>query len=348
MKIGVTLMGTLVGLVLFIAAPFLMPSDYALHLTNLAGIYMILVLGLNIVMGYAGQVNLGHAAFWGVGAYASSLLVMGWGVPFLVGMFCGAIAAAIVAWVVGYPTLKLKGHYLAMASLAFGQVVYFVLLNWEPVTNGSQGLRDIPPPRLGPLVFASDEMFFYLAWGMLIILTGITVLIRDSKFGRAFLAVREGNIAAEAMGVNVANMKVLAFVISAVYGGIAGSLYAHWSTYISPDNFSLEASIQLLVMLVVGGLGTLGGPLLGAFILTFLPEWLRFLKSYYMVVYGVLLIIFILRMPYGLVGLFERAGAWLRGRLGRAFAAPAAPRQAAASGSTTNPPVSVGARDKSP
>jgi branched-chain amino acid transport system permease protein len=302
--------GGAASLIALLVLPRLMPGTYQLHLLNMAGIYVIAVLGLNFIFGWTGQISLGHAALWGLGAYASALLTTRLGWPFVGGLAAAVVLTGLFGVVVGIPTLRLRGHYLAMATVGVAEIVRIVLVNWEPVTGGALGVKNIPPATLGPLVFRSELDYYYLILAAaLLALLGARQL-QHSTFGRILQAIRDSEIAAEVMGVNAPRYKVLAFALSAMYAGVAGSLYAHLSGYISPDTYGFDQTVVFVTMLVLGGAGSLLGCVLGAVLLTFLPEWLRGLKDYYMVIYGVSVLLLMVFLPTGIVGL-------LRGLLAR-------------------------------
>jgi len=301
------LAGGAAGAAFLLVLPRLMPGSYQLHLLNLAGIYVIVVLGLNFILGWAGQISLGHAAFWGLGAYASALLTTRLGWPFAGGLVAAIVLTGLFGVVVGIPTLRLRGHYLAMATVGVAEIVRLVLVNWEPVTGGALGVKNVPPASFGPLLIRTELSFYYLilAWALLALL-GAWQLQR-STFGRILQAIRDSEIAAEVMGVDAPRYKVLAFALSAVYAGIGGCLYAHLSGYISPDTYGFDQTVVFVTMLVLGGAGSLAGCVLGAVLLTFLPEWLRVLKDYYMVIYGVSVLLLMVFLPGGVVGLLRQA-----------------------------------------
>jgi branched-chain amino acid transport system permease protein len=294
------------GVVALLGLPWVVPAGYLRRLLDLAGIQAILVLSLNLLYGYAGQFSFGHAGFWGIGAYATALLTVNLGAPFWLALPAAAVAAGLLGIVVGVPALALRGPYLAFATLGFGEIVRLVLLNWKELTNGQDGIAGIPAPRLGPLVFRSDAAFYYLILAAIALTALISTRLFRSRYGRAFLAIRESEIAADAMGVPIARIKLQAFVLSAMLAGVAGNLYAHLFRYISPDVFTFDVSVSLMLMLLVGGVGTIGGAITGAVLLTVLPEWLRFSREYYMVFYGAGIVVLLILMPDGLAGLVRR------------------------------------------
>ena len=299
-------------LVIALLIPQLVISTYWIQLLNLSMIFGICALSLNYCLGFAGQISFATAAFWGIGAYISTLLTTRYlpsiGVPPSYGAWIGLVAAMLVCAVfgaiVGYPTLKLRGHYLAMATIGFTFIIQLFLINEQRFSNGADGIAAIPSYTLFGYVFKRENQSFYLILAMLLIMCFIAYRIKNSRTGRAFMAIRENEMAAEALGVDTTGYKILAFVLSAVTAGIAGCLFAHTgSHYISPDTFSFDQSIIILAMLVLGGVGSIPGALIGALLLTLLPEVLRFLRDAYMAVNAAAIILIMIFMPTGIVGL---------------------------------------------
>ncbi|MFY9497697.1 MAG: branched-chain amino acid ABC transporter permease [Tepidanaerobacteraceae bacterium] len=267
--------------------------NYFLQVLTVIMINSILAVSLNLVTGYTGQLSLGHATFMGIGAYAATLLTLQLGFPFLASIILGAIVAAIFGFVIGVPTLRLKGDYLAIATLGFGEITKNILLNLE-ITGGPMGLRGIP-----------KVTNIYIATTALILVIFSLNRIMNSRVGKSFIAIREDELAAEAMGINTAKFKILAFTIGAFYAGIAGGLYAFLFRYINPKDFNFMNSIEILCMVVLGGMGNTYGVILGAFIITVLPELLRVVSpviaQYRMVLYGLLLVIMMIVKPQGII-----------------------------------------------
>jgi branched-chain amino acid transport system permease protein len=275
-------------------------------LVNLAISFSIACLGLNIVLGYAGQLSLAQAAFWGVGAYTSALVATRLGVSAWPGMIAAFAVAGLFGVLLGIPTLKLTGHYLAMTTIGFGVILQLILINAIWLTNGSDGITKIPSPRIGSLELKDPSSFFYLAAITLILLTWASIRLKGSRIGRAFLAIQGNEMAAETVGIDTTYYKVVAFALSAAYAGFGGALFAHsGSHYISPDTFSFDQSVLLLVMAVLGGNGSAVGAVVGAVLLTLLPEVLRFLKDSYMMFYAAGIILIMIFMPGGIAGLIQ-------------------------------------------
>lgn len=294
-----------------LGVPFLSSSNYILRLIDVALIYSLLSVSLNVVLGYAGQIALGHAAFFGIGAYTAALVSAGGsGLLFWPGFLAAGVVSAASGLLIGIPTLRLKGHYFALATLGFGEIMRHIFFNWREVTHGMDGISGIPAPSLGSFTFASDRTFFYLILAVLAAVMLAMVRITQSKFGRQLAAVRDAELAAGTSGVNVSRLKIVAFGLSASIAGFAGSLYAHLTTFISPDTFTFDVTAQMLSMVLIGGVGTTWGPVLGALLLTFLPEWLRVSQAYYQLIYGAGIVALIVFLPMGIVGLLrQRLGA---------------------------------------
>jgi branched-chain amino acid transport system permease protein len=300
------------ALVAFLAAvavvPWLLPNQYLVHVVVLAGIYVILAVGLNLVMGYAGQVSLGHAGFYGLGAYVSAVLSVRYGLTPWLGMPIAALATGALAYVVGIPTLRLKSYYLGMATLGIGAVLHLAFVQLHRITGGSSGLSGILPWDLGPLRFTSATQHYALVWAFAAVGLWVARNLVNARVGRVLRALRESEAAAEAMGVDTAAEKRRAFVVSAVYASVAGSLYAHYITVISPEIYSFLFSVVLVLMVAIGGIGLYWGAVVGAVLLTVLPEALRRFGDWEVPLYGLALILVILFLPRGIAGLFAREG----------------------------------------
>jgi branched-chain amino acid transport system permease protein len=287
---------------LAVVLPVFVRSSYVIHVGVLCAIYVILTLSLNLITGFCGQFSLGHAGFYGIGAYAAAILAVRLGSPFLLNLVAAALAAGAVGFLIGLPTLRLGGIYLAMATLGFGEIIYLVLLNWLALTRGPLGIPAIPEPSLAGLTLGTPTRQYYLALG-LVLLAAVTVSrLVNSRFGEAIQAIREDEIAAEAVGIPTTRLKVLAFSLSAAMAGVAGAFFAHYTSFISPGSFTLVESILVLSLLVFGGMGSIEGSIAGAVVLTVAPEVFRFLAEYRMVIYGTLLVGLIIFRPQGLLG----------------------------------------------
>jgi ABC-type branched-subunit amino acid transport system ATPase component/ABC-type branched-subunit amino acid transport system permease subunit len=298
------------GLAAFLAAvalaPWLSPNAYVVQVLAFAGLNVMMATGLNLLMGFAGQVSLGHAGFYGLGAYVSGVLGARLALSPWLGMPLAATVTGVLALVVGIPTLKLKSYYLAMATLGIGVVLHLVFVQLYWWTGGSSGLAGIPPFDIGPLTFASDRAHYYLIWAFAAAGLWLAWNLVNSGVGRVLRALGDSEVAAEAMGVDTALEKRRMFVLSAVYASVAGSLYAHYITVISPEIFSFLFSVVLVLMVAIGGIGRYWGPVLGALLLTVLPEYLRRYGDYEVPLYGLSLIVVMLFLPRGLAGLLDR------------------------------------------
>jgi branched-chain amino acid transport system permease protein len=296
-------------------------EQYKLYVASLTLVYLILAIGLNLTLGYAGQISLAHAAFMAFGSYAVAILGQH-GLPFELGLAVGAALAFVWGLVVGFPALKVKHHYLAMVTLGFNILVFLVLRNWESLTAGSFGISGIGRPGWGPIRFTSDRGYYLyiLGWAAVVVASAYRIL--TSRWGRAFRAIRENEMRAEVVGVNLRNYKLMAFAIGATYAGIGGALFAPLLGYIDPGAYTLDRSIQFLMMVVMGGLGRFEGPFIGALVVTVLPEVLRASEGLYLIVYALAVILMMLFMPKGLVGLWDRAVVRPAAGDGRALAAP--------------------------
>jgi len=286
--------------------------EYLLHILVITGIYVILTLSLNLVVGYTGLAALGHAAFSCVGAYASSLLALNYGVSPWIGLLVGACVAAILGVFIGAPSLRLKGDYLAIATFGLGVIVYSVAKNWMSVTRGPMGLPGIPGFSFFGIQLSSVWTYLILVAFFVFLTYFIIRRVVKSPFGRILRGIREDEIATLAMGKDVNKHKIMVFVIGAFFAGIAGSLYAHYITFIDPSSFTVMESITILLMVVFGGMGSLGGSFVGAAILVIFPELLRFLgmpssvaAPLRQMIYGLLLIVLMLYRPQGILGKYR-------------------------------------------
>ena len=282
-------------------APLFLKGNYLLNVFVFVGINTMLAIALNLLLGYAGQISLGHAAFFGLGAYISGIITTRFPVdPFLV-IILAAVCAGALAFVIGFPILKLKGHYLAMATLGFGIIMYIIFNETVGLTGGPSGLSGIPNLHIGSLIFDNDLNNYYLVWIFTLIVMLLSINLSQSRIGRALRAIHDSEVAARVMGVNAQILKVQIFTVSAVISAIAGSLYAHIMTFISPASFGFNFSVELLTMVVIGGLGSIYGSFLGAAILTMLPEFLRVFQDFDIIIYGLMLILMTMFMPGGLI-----------------------------------------------
>lgn len=287
-------------------------GGYFIAVLHFAFIYTVLVTGLNVFMGFTGQVSFGHNAFAAISGYTSAVLTATYGWEPLPAGLVGLAGALTCALVVGYPVLRLRGHYLAMATLAIGLIAYEVAVQWDSVTKGYMGISGIPPLGIGSFTVVSDRglLVFLLIAAVLALLSAAG--IRRSRLGRAFVAVAGSEDAARALGIDVARYKLIAFMISAAYAAIAGSLFVHAVGFVSPEVFGLAMVVLSFTMLYVGGIGTVAGPMLGAIIISALPESFRTFKDYQDLAYGAALIAILIYAPRGLASLPELWARWRR------------------------------------
>ncbi|MDD5711141.1 MAG: branched-chain amino acid ABC transporter permease [Smithellaceae bacterium] len=295
--------------------PAFVSGGYLLNVLVFVGIFTMLAVALNLLLGFAGQISLGQAAFYGLGAYMSGVLTASHGMNPWVAMLIGAGAVGLLTFVLGFPILRLKGHSLAMATLGLGIIVYIFFNETVDVTGGPSGLSGIPNLTVGSFVFDSDLKNYYLIWGFALLAILLAVNLTNSRIGRALKAIHQSEVAARVLGVDVHLLKVEIFTISGVLSAIAGSLYAHTVMFISPTSFGFNVSIELLTMVIIGGLGSIYGSVLGAALLTLLPELLRTFQDYDIIVYGLLLILMTMFMPGGLVRGIPDAAVALYGKL---------------------------------
>ena len=284
-----------------VIAPFFLEGGYLINVLVFVGIYTILAVALNLLLGLAGQISLGQAAFFGLGAYISGVMTATHAIDPWLSMLAAVVAVGIIAFVLGFPILKLKGHYLAMATLGMGIIVYIIFNETVDVTGGPSGLSGIPNLSLGGIIFNTDIKNYYLVWSFAIVMILLSVNLAASRIGRALRAIHDSEVAARIVGVNVRLLKVQIFTISGIFSALAGSLYAHTVTFISPTSFGFNVSIELLTMVIIGGLGSIYGSFLGAAILTLLPEVFRAFQDYDIIIYGTTLIVMTMFMPGGLV-----------------------------------------------
>lgn len=286
--------------------------EYFLHILVISGIYIILTLSLNLIVGFTGLPSLGHIAFACVGAYVSSLLALNYGISPWLGLVIGACIASVTGIIVGFAAIRLKGDYLAFATFGLGVIVYAVSKNWVALTRGPMGLPGIPGFTLPG--FEIRPVWAYLT--LVIVFVFITAFVIDrivhSPFGRVLKSIREDELASLSIGKDVNKYKLIVFIIGAFFGGIAGSLYAHYITFIDPSSFTPMESITVLLMVVFGGMGSMKGSFLGALVLVIFPEMLRFLgmpssfaAPLRQMIYGLLLIILMIKRPQGIIGKYR-------------------------------------------
>ncbi len=294
-------LGALIALA--VTAPLGLAGPYYLHILIMAGIFAILALSLNLLLGYTGQLSLGHAAFFGIGAYTSALLTLRLEWSVWPALAAATLAAALAGWAIGRLALKLRGAYFVLVTISFAGVISLVSVNWMELTNGPLGLPGIPPPTLGPWSLRSKPAYYCLVLVAVALVWLVCWRLVDSRIGRAFVALRENEPLAESVGIDVTRYLVLAAVVSAAMAGLAGGLYAHYTRFVSPEVFLFSYTVTMVIMVVAGGKGTLAGPLVGALLFTVLPEALREATSWQwqMLAYGVILVLIVFFLPRGIV-----------------------------------------------
>jgi branched-chain amino acid transport system permease protein len=282
---------------------------YAIHVAGLLGIYCILCVGLNVTIGYTGLLDLGFMAFYAIGAYTAALLSIK-GVPFWLILPIALLIGGFIRYLIGAPVLRLRGDYLAIVTLAFGEIVRLVANNFDQLTNGPKGLprvgERIAEIRLFSVVFKEDIQFYYLILFFLICTIIVTYRLEHSRIGRALVAIREDELAAQLSGINVARIKSVAFVLSGMFGALAGTIYVHWIGFISPEMFTFWESVFLVSMIVIGGMGNISGVILGVFLLAGIPEILRptlgtRFVDYRMIIFGAVMTTVIIFRPQGIL-----------------------------------------------
>lgn len=283
--------------------------SYLVHILILISIYFILSLSLNLLVGYTGLLSLSHAAFYGIGAYISTLLVVDLHLPFLLGMISAVIGAVLLSFTISVPSLRLKGDYFVLASLGFQVIVFTVLYNWISVTRGPYGITNIPTPRFFGIEIKSVFSYFLMCGTVSALSAALLYMIGHSPFGRVLKTIREDEIAAAALGKNVAWFKVRAFAIATGFAALAGVLFAGYIRYIDPTSFTLMESFFVVSIIIIGGTGNFVGPLIGTVLLVILPEILQFLSipdtvgpSLRQIIYGALLILIVRFRPQGIAG----------------------------------------------
>lgn len=303
--------GGMAALALIIAlTPFALANNYFYDVAILVGLNAIVCVGLNLLIGYAGQISLGHAGFFGLGAYGSALLASRYGMPPLAALMVTAAAVALVAFLVGRPVLRLKGHYLAMATLGLGIIISIVLANEDTITGGPDGMP-VPPLTVLGWTVQGEQVWYWVIGGCLLLSVWLALNLIESPTGRALRALHTSEIAAEVVGIDSARQKLKVFVISAVFAAIAGGLTAFYSGFITPEKASFMHSVELVTMVVFGGMASTFGAVVGAAVLTILPQALTVVKEYEMVVLGAIMMATMIFFPRGAV---PTIGAWFARR----------------------------------
>lgn len=284
--------------------PLVIQNDYFIHLAMVIGLAVIFGQGYNLLYGYCGQISFGHAAFYAIGAYAAVLLEVKLGISFWIAGPIAAIFSGLIGFLLGLPILRLRHHYLGMATLGFGIVIEAVIVQWRELTGGPVGVMGISIPSFFGMPL-NGMQYYYMVLFFTLLASFITRNIIHSRIGRAFMAIRDNEDAAPSLGINPIFYKSLALGISGIFAGIAGVLYAYLNLFIGPECFGLNLSVDVVMITVVGGLGTLIGPVIGGVIVSLLPEFLYQFVDYHLFIYALILLIFLLFMPKGIAGIFE-------------------------------------------
>ncbi len=290
----------LIMVLLLILPAFL--NDYSRDIMTLTGLYIVLALGLNIIVGQAGLLNLGYVAFYAIGAYTYAILSTTYGLSFWPGLAAGALSAAGFAVLLGLPTLRLRGDYFAIVTLGLGEITRIILINWDAMTGGPNGISNVGRPAIAGYTLHTTFDFYYLVLAIVLVTVFTMRRLMASRIGRAWVAIREDEIAAEAMGINTFRLKLLAFVLGSAWAGMAGVFFAAKMAFVSPESFTFLESVMILCMVVLGGMGSIPGIILGAFLLIALPEAFRDFQDYRMLAFGAALVVMMVFRPQGLMG----------------------------------------------
>ena len=289
-----------------IVYPLVIRDTYMMHMAILIGIYILLAISINLLLGYTGQLSLGHAAFFGVGAYVSALVFLNLKMPMFVGMALAPIATGILGWIISKLAFRLRGAYFVIMTIGIAETLKLVGLNWVDLTKGPMGLTDIgtsviPLGALGVIDFSKKIPYYYLIFLLVLLCLFVQYRLVHSTFGRAFISIRENEDLAESVGINSYKYLVIVVVISAAIAGIAGALYAHYVSFVDPGVFGFFVSVNAVMTVIGGGQGTLVGPVIGAILFTLIPEWLRVFGEARMAVYAVVVIFIVIFMPKGIL-----------------------------------------------
>lgn len=292
------------ALVGFILLPQLIAVKYYLHLSVLALIWVIAAQGQNLIQGYTGYVSIVQAGFMGIGAYSTALMGIHFDLPVWLTIALAPFITAFFALLTGYPSLRVKGHYFAIVTLAFNMVIFIVLMNFHELTQGEAGITDIPKPggEDGLFDWGDRETYYYFVLTIAVLMTALAALIVRSRIGQTLIAIRQNEDLVGAIGMAAWKYKLFAFVVSAMFGGLAGAIYAHYQSFINPEIFGVAQSLDAILAVIIGGSGTIAGPVIGAFFVVFLPEYLRFADSFRLILYGLVLVLATIFMPRGIVG----------------------------------------------
>jgi len=314
--------GWLLLLALGLAFPFFAKNDYHLTVMSTAYIFAVATLGLNLITGYTGQFNLAHSGFMAVGAYTVGILTVDHQVPFWIAFVLSGFVPALLGVPIGLVSLRLKGHYFSIFTMCVGYIMFLVVEKWESLTHGTVGIIGIPAPTgVGSLTFDTPRSLYYLVFFFLVLGAWLMHRIATSLLGRTFMAIRNSDSLAEALGIDLMRTKLLAFLLSVAYAGVAGGLYAGFVRFLGPGIAGIEQTFDMTMYMLIGGLGTLLGPLLGAISVPWLTQYLQFLQEYRFIVFGPILVLLVIFVPHGIVGTLM---GWHARREAAAAPAPAA------------------------
>lgn len=303
MKLNNKYLMLLALLVVLVALPFIVTNTYYLHLVNLIIVYSIIAIGLNLITGVTGQISLGHAAFWAIGAYTTAYITTTLGLSFWISLPLSILVAGAIGIIVGYFTLHLQGPYLAMATIGIGEITHQVLINWTSFSGGPSGVFGIPTISIFGFEINSEFRFYFFSLLFLVLVYSICKAIVNSRYGRSAIAIRENENAARAVGVNSTKVKILVFGVSTAIAGLAGALYAPWVNYISPENFTFAESLLFLTMIMMGGMGSIPASIVGTTAIVAMSELLREVEQYRLIIYALIIILVIVFFPKGIIGM---------------------------------------------
>lgn len=289
-----------------LAVPFVINSNYAMRIIIYINLYVVLALGLNVVMGFTGLLNIGHAAFYATGAYTTGILMTQYGISFWLTVPIGMAIGMIFGLIIGFPTLRLRDDYLAIVTLGFGQIVYIIANNWMALTRGPRGIPAIPSPTIGfsrwQLTIDNYTSYYYLILFFLLVTVYACIRVKDSRVGLAWMAIREDEDVAAVMGINLGYYKTLSFAFSAALGALAGSYFAVFQNFVSPNSFTILESVIIITIPILGGLGSIPGTIVGSVIMIGVPEIFRAASEYRMVAVGAFMVLTMIYKPEGLLG----------------------------------------------
>lgn len=290
-------------LVLFLSPIFI--GVYGAYILNIIAISVILSVGLNLLMGYTGQISLGHAGFFAVGAYSSAIFTTRLGIPFIISLPLGGIVAIFFSLFIGFAVLRMRGLYLALSTFGFGLIIQLMAVHWTNLTGGSRGYK-VPRPSIGPLIFGNDNLYLYFTLVVAVVLVIFAHNLVSTRIGRVFISIRDSEFASQSVGINLAKYKLIAFALSSFYAGIAGGLFGPLVGLLDPEGFGLGESVLYLMMIVIGGIGSIAGSVIGAIVLVMIPEILRFVREYRDIIYSLTLLLFLIYMQEGIYPLLRK------------------------------------------